>query len=223
MPTQTWLDYHNEYLPSGRTDAVYCGFTRSNPVIYVARVFCDGCYIPGYALDGIGYFVSKERQPFILTTNFQVLVSVFIVFVDFSTYQEKAIVADNQVELPERIKFGSFLIDDVRYCGMVDKQNTCHIYYDNKVVSKEATEFEVALDLTSPSEEMDFLFEIASSNDFDDPESPSDVSTIYSIESDIFDNIMHAVYDAENVSNSKTDNDMETDFVIVISSNDDDA
>ncbi|CAB3384070.1 Hypothetical predicted protein [Cloeon dipterum] len=200
MPTQTWLDYHNEYLPSGRTDAVYCGFTRSNPVIYVARVFCDGCYIPGYALDGIGYFVSKERQPFILTTNFQVLVSVFIVFVDFLTYQEKAIVADDQVELPERIKFGSFIIDDVRYCGMVDNQNTCHIYYNNEVVSKEATEFEVALDLTSPSEEMDFLYEIASSNDFDDPKSHSTVGTFYSTETVSSDNTMDVDNDAENVS-----------------------
>ncbi|CAB3384066.1 Hypothetical predicted protein [Cloeon dipterum] len=103
-----------------------------------------GAYIPGYALNGIGYFVSKELRPF-LTTNFQVLVSVFMVFFDFPTFQEKAIVADDQVEKSERIKFGSFFINDVRYCGMIDNQNTCHINYDNQVVSQEAPEFEVPL------------------------------------------------------------------------------
>ncbi|CAB3359055.1 Hypothetical predicted protein [Cloeon dipterum] len=36
MPT--WLHYHTEYLPTGRNDVVFCGVTKTNGAIFVAKV-----------------------------------------------------------------------------------------------------------------------------------------------------------------------------------------
>ncbi|CAB3384073.1 Hypothetical predicted protein [Cloeon dipterum] len=220
MPT--WLDYHTELSPSDRNDAVYCGYdTKRNLGIYVARTLYEGYYVPGYAVDGIGYFVShKDDKPQqFQTTIFQVLVTSFLEFLDFETYYGAGIVADDEADISRRIRFGSFFIEGVRYCGRIDNQNKCHINCGNQVVSKEAPEFEVPLiEITlSSCEESDSC---SSSNDSEDTENPSSSETDSDVETDshVSSSSDDDDEDAENHSSSETDNDVKTDYHIISSS-----
>ncbi|CAB3384072.1 Hypothetical predicted protein [Cloeon dipterum] len=154
MPKKAWLDYHTEYLPSRRDDAVHCDFDANRNIwINLARTLHEGFFVPGYTVGDVGYFLSKERQPF-QTKNFQVLVSAYVEFEnDYFKYYADGMVADAEVEESQRIKFGSFYIAGLCYCGMVDSQHTCHINLEGKVFSKIVPEFKLILDLTSSSVE----------------------------------------------------------------------
>ncbi|CAB3384071.1 Hypothetical predicted protein [Cloeon dipterum] len=140
MPT--WLDYQSQYLSfyCGRAVFIYSG-QDSDSSVYVARTFFEGCYVPGFAFNGVGYFVTKERQLF-QACIFQVLVEAEIKLGDFSQLAD-GMVADDVVNESEQIKFGSFEIGGVRYCGLVDSQNTCHINFFGKIRSKRAPQFKV--------------------------------------------------------------------------------
>ncbi|CAB3386997.1 Hypothetical predicted protein [Cloeon dipterum] len=152
MPTKTWLDYHTEYLPSGRDDAEFCDLTKDDIPIYVAKTLHQGYTVPGYAINGVGYFVSVELQPF-QTNHFQVCVGTFL---KFRQNNARGMVADDKVDESERITIGSFKIEEVRYCGMIDNQNTCHINLDDQVYFKGAPEFNIFVESkTNDSDELD--------------------------------------------------------------------
>ncbi|CAB3384067.1 Hypothetical predicted protein [Cloeon dipterum] len=121
--------------------------------IYMARTFLESYYVPGYTFNDVGYFVSKELEPF-QTSIFQVPVQIFaeIEFEDFSELED-GMVADDVVDESEQIKFGTFEIGGVRYCGMVDSQHTCHINFFGRVISKSVPHFEVIV--TSYHEDQD--------------------------------------------------------------------
>ncbi|CAB3387000.1 Hypothetical predicted protein [Cloeon dipterum] len=149
-----WEDYDPELLDQFAGDVVIICKTQGNHSIFLARTFPDDDdhYIPGYAVNGVGYFVSKERKPF-QTDDFQVLVDTEVEFVEFSQYVEFGLVADDEVDESERIKIGCFEIEEVRYCGMVDKQNNCYINFDSRVYCKKEPEFQIPVDSTSYSDE----------------------------------------------------------------------
>ncbi|CAB3384059.1 Hypothetical predicted protein [Cloeon dipterum] len=128
-----------------RYDVVWCGLTKDNIPIHVARTLHLGYYVPGYAVGDVGYFVSKELQEF-QTCNFQVLVGTFIEFVKFPLNDERdSMVADDNADESKRIKIGSFVIKGARYCGMVETNNTCHINFDDQIYSKKAPAFQVVM------------------------------------------------------------------------------
>ncbi|CAB3388316.1 Hypothetical predicted protein [Cloeon dipterum] len=140
MPT--WIDYRTKYLKSDRTDAQLSGYNWwTNVTICLARTLHQGCYVPGFALDGVGYFVSKEKQPF-EDNNFQVLVEPKIEFNHYSKFAD-GIVVDDLVAESEQIKFGGFVIEEMRYCGMVEGRQTCYINFFGEICSKHAPQFEV--------------------------------------------------------------------------------
>ncbi|CAB3386999.1 Hypothetical predicted protein [Cloeon dipterum] len=134
MPT--WINYQTEYLRSGRNDAKFFGLTKSNRRIYLARTLHKGYYVPGYAVDGVGYFVSKKLQPF-QTKNFQVLTGMEV---EFSKCHEKGIAAVERDKT--RYLIGSFCIEDKRFCGLVLDNIICCINFDGKIYTKEAPDFE---------------------------------------------------------------------------------
>ncbi|CAB3386994.1 Hypothetical predicted protein [Cloeon dipterum] len=113
----------------------------NNSTIYIARTLHKGYFLPGYAVDGIGFFVSKELQPF-WTKDFQVIVDIYIAYDKYEQCHEKAMVSDDGAEESKRIKIGTFIIEHMRFCGLVDDQNTCYINFHDKVHFKEAPEFE---------------------------------------------------------------------------------
>ncbi|CAB3384064.1 Hypothetical predicted protein [Cloeon dipterum] len=124
----TWLEYHTQYLPSNKEYAVTidCG-TDGDVAVYMARTFYKSYYVPGFALNGVGYFVTKERQLF-QASIFQVFAEADFKF-DYFSQSGDSMVADDVVDETDQIKFGTFEIGGVRYCGMVDSQHTCHINF----------------------------------------------------------------------------------------------
>ncbi|CAB3384308.1 Hypothetical predicted protein [Cloeon dipterum] len=140
-----WLDYQTEYLRSGRDDAVICGFSHSDCKIYLARTLHEGYYVPGFAFNGVGYFVSTEWQTF-KTSNFQVLVNTFTRWVGYAGNSENGMVADAGVEESKRIKIGSFIINDMRFCGMVGNQYTCFINFFGQLCTMNALDCQVLVD-----------------------------------------------------------------------------
>ncbi|CAB3386998.1 Hypothetical predicted protein [Cloeon dipterum] len=149
MPT--WLNYHTLNLPSGRSDVAYCGRTKNNQVIYVARTCRKGYCVPGYAVEGNGFFVSNERQPF-QTDDFQVLVDANIRWVEYTENHELCVVAFDSISESNRFKIGSFDIEGERYCGMVDNENTCYINFGGEVRFKRVPEFKILIDLRTETE-----------------------------------------------------------------------
>ncbi|CAB3389122.1 Hypothetical predicted protein [Cloeon dipterum] len=145
MPTwKTYQYFYTQHLASIKRD----NLTDNNrPIVLVARTLHEGNWVPGYAINGVGYFVSKELQPF-QTTNFQVLIDTFIEFKEFRGNYENVIVADDGVEESNRIKIGSFFINDMRFCGMVDNQNTCYINFNGQIHAKNAPKFQVIVEIT---------------------------------------------------------------------------
>ncbi|CAB3388315.1 Hypothetical predicted protein [Cloeon dipterum] len=140
----TWIDYHTQYLNSGRIDAELCGFDANmNLEIYLARTLHQGYYVPGFALNGVGYFVSREWELF-PDRNFQVLVEAEYIEFDSCSELANGIVVDDLVAESEQIKIGSFEIDGVRYCGLVDGQySVCIINFFGILSMKQVPEFEV--------------------------------------------------------------------------------
>ncbi|CAB3384069.1 Hypothetical predicted protein [Cloeon dipterum] len=145
----TWIDYHTQYLPSdpnitGFAVVIDWDFLEFYNAIYMARTFFEGYYVPGFAFNGVGYFVSKERQLF-QAYVFQVLIEEEQI--DIKDYSELAngMVADDVVDKSEQIKFGTFDIGGFRYCGMVDSQHTCHINFFGQKRSKREPEFDVII------------------------------------------------------------------------------
>ncbi|CAB3384306.1 Hypothetical predicted protein [Cloeon dipterum] len=132
-----WINYHKEYLVKSKKDGVIVGFNRSELPIFVARTFYEGHFVPGYAVNGVGYFVFKERQPF-QTTNFQVLVGEKT---RFSKSHDKGIVADEK-DQKMRFLIGSFCIEEKRFCGQVVDTKTCYINFDGQVVTRDTPDFE---------------------------------------------------------------------------------
>ncbi|CAB3384307.1 Hypothetical predicted protein [Cloeon dipterum] len=142
-------------------------WATNNRAILVARTLHQGYQVPGYAIDGVGYFVSKERQPF-KTDNFQVLVDTQIKLVGYKENHEKCLVAVDSSDETKRIKIGSFTIDRVRFCGMVDDQNTCYINFYGQLRFKIAPEFQVLVELATFTEE----------SDSEDPDSDSETKSL---------------------------------------------
>ncbi|CAB3389121.1 Hypothetical predicted protein [Cloeon dipterum] len=123
----------------------------------MARTLHQGYYVPGYAVEGVGFFVSKDRQPF-QTDDYQVLVNTYFQFLEYTENHEKGMVADDQADESNRIKIGSFLIDGKRFCGIVltvDDQNACCINFENELQTKNAPEFQIPVDMTDEIQEPD--------------------------------------------------------------------
>ncbi|CAB3384309.1 Hypothetical predicted protein [Cloeon dipterum] len=150
-----WMLYYSKDMePSRIADLILCGISKRNRAIIVARTYHEGYFVPGYAIDGVGYFVSKERQPF-QTSNIEVLVQTNIKFADYPFNFEKGMVTMGGLDESKRIKIGSFIIDGMRFCGLVDDQNTCHINFKDHLYSKKAPEFQIPV-VTVDTEDPDY-------------------------------------------------------------------
>ncbi|CAB3386996.1 Hypothetical predicted protein [Cloeon dipterum] len=143
-----WVNYHQEFKDRFKEeDGFICDHNRSKLPIFVARTLHVDHFVPGYAANGVGYFVSdcEERLPF-QTTSFQVLVGAKVAF---SKSHERGIVTDED-DIITRHLIGSFYIEKKRFCGLVEDKKSCYINFDGQVVKRDAPHFEFIADFYPP-------------------------------------------------------------------------
>ncbi|CAB3384303.1 Hypothetical predicted protein [Cloeon dipterum] len=132
-----WISYDvfSEYIGDNDQSALFLTYTRDELPIYVARTTHDGHCIPGYGIDGVGFFVSLDQQIPFQTDGFDVIFTGNYEFAyPYAVPASRRVVIERYNEKP--IHIGSFYVErDLELCGMVIN-DVCYINYNQNVVHR---------------------------------------------------------------------------------------